>query len=277
MENNVNTKRFAESNLYERIAKYAAEFTVKEMKSCGDYLNFDEVYKEFDRVKKQTGKILNTDESIKHIYSKSDVRNEANNEADRRLRLYADYFSPYENKNISTEIGKYYAAVILRRIELWKRAVRMWYKVHRLPLTLQRIKICGIDEAEIVVDFNSRQKSRNNLQKVIAKYINENILMDRRYTNSFSETDIEITVESYVPRTNWDLSPFEEKMRKMLGIYEAWYYDLDDSYLYDKVNATARDCENDFFRSGYIQDLTRSIFAAFLHSFNEFETQRKIA
>lgn len=277
MENNVNTKRFAESNLYERIAKYAAEFTIKEMKNCGGYLNFDEVYKEFDRVKKQTGKIFNTDESVKHIYSKSEVRNEANNEADRRLELYTDYFNPYADGNISTEIGKYYAAVILGRIELWKRAVRMWYKVHRLSLPIQSIKICGIDEAELIVDFTSRQKSRNNLQKVIAKYINENILTDRRYTNSFSENDIEIAVESYIPRTNWDLSPFEEKMRKMLGIYEAWYYGLDDSYLYDKVNAAARDCENDFFRSGYIQDLTRSIFAAFIHSFNESEAQREIA
>ena len=65
------------------------------------------------------------------------------------------------------------------------------------------------------------------------------------------------------------LSPFEENLHKFSGCYEAWLYNIDDHYLHEKVNEAAKNCEREFFRSGYVQDLTHSIFDDFLKSVNE--------
>lgn len=266
MENIVKVE-FKGSKLHEKISKEIREYAVKEIKDCGLYLNFAEVRNDFKRQKEQIHKM--TSECKEHIYSRSKAEDMAKREAQRKMRLYCGYFAPGAEDNISHEISRYYASAIVRHLEVWKRAIKFWYKVHKMSLPVQDITLHGIDGSEVIVNFNSRQQAKHNLERIIAEYINNHILGNGSYGQDFDISDIDIELESYIPMDNMDLSPFEESLRKFNGSYEAWMYNIGEQYLHEKVNEDAKSCERDFFRSGYIQDITHSIFEDFLKSVDE--------
>lgn len=267
MKTTVNGKNFMESKLYKRISKEIAEYSIKELEECGYYLSFSEMHRRLNLMRKQNQKVYTETED--HIYSKNEVKQLAEKEAKRRLNTYRSYFNSCADNNIGSEIGRYYSAIIIRRLELWKRAIRLWYKFHKIPLPVNNLTLHGIDDAELVLNFNSKRYPKHNLKKIIVEYINDNILNNCTYGESFDELDIDINLEAYLPLGNIDLSPFEEKLRKLTGCYEAWIYSIDDEHLRKRVNNEAEICERQFFKSGYIQDLVNSIFSDFLEKVNE--------
>ena len=262
MEQVMSKADFKSSKLYESISKEIREYMVKEAKDCGIYLNFSEVKRDMNRQKEQMLQVLSKEDN--HIYTKSQVEDIANRELQRKMNLFRSYFESGNEDNISNSIAKYYADIIVSRIEVWKRAIRVWVKANNVDCMDEKIVLNGVNGAEVIIDLYSSQKCKSNLQRVIAQYIDDNILDNSTYTDDFYDSDIKVTIEDYIPLKHVDLSPFEETMRKLTGIYSAWTYNLDTLYMEEKVNDAAKYCERDVFRSGFIQDVTHSIFNSFL-------------
>lgn len=209
------------------------------------------------------------DKDAEHIYSKSDIEEAAAAKVQRKLKVCRSYFSPYASNNISEKIAEYYAAKIIKRLEVYKRAVRLWHQHNKAALPAV-IKLT-YGKAYVNIDFESRMSIENNLQETFSRYIDEKILGKGYYADDFDETDVRIDFQDYIPPDSLDSSPFEDQVRKFLGIYTAWVYTCDTSALDDKVNAAAERCAQDIFRSGYLQEATHKLLEGFVDALQERE------
>lgn len=252
--------RFQESNLYASISKEVAEYAFKSNLEIAYRLNFDEIRGDLTEYQRNTKKLFH--ESAEHIYSKSDIEEAAAAEVRHKLKLRRIYFSPYASNNIGEKIAAYYANKIIEKLEVYKRAVRIWHRQNKIALPAAVRVTCGKAYAEI--DFASRMSMENNLQEIFSRYIDEKILDKGCYADAFDENDIEVNFEDYIPPQNFDLSPFEEKMKKLLGMYTAWLYTCDTSALDDKVDMAVKRCARDVFRSGYLQEATHKLLSGFI-------------
>lgn len=251
---------FQESNLYASIRQEIAEYAFKNNLGVVYRVNFDEIRGDLKECQRNIKKMF--DEDAKHIYSKSDIEEAAAAEVQRKLKARRSYFSAYASNNISEKMAAYYAAKIIKRLEVYKRAVRMWHQKNNAELP-SAIKLT-YGKAYADIDFESRMSIENNLQETFSRYIDEKILGKGYYADDFDETDVRVDFQDYIPPQSFDTSPFEEQMRRFLGIYTAWVYTCDASALDDKVNAAAERCAQDVFRSGYLQEATHKLLTGFV-------------
>lgn len=91
-----------------------------------------------------------------------------------------------------------------------------------------------------------------NLQDVLQRYINENILRSHNYAALIRKTDIKVIYsEEVLPQSS---NVIIKWLRKIFGIQSKWHYYIDDDKLFSDHTICKAVCD-DFYNTGYIQAL----------------------
>lgn len=213
-------------------------------------------------------------EGEEHIYSKEAIKRKAQAFVREKINRFDEYFCADVEKNIAQDIAAVRARWLLRRLEECKLEIRDWYAEQKLPVPAGEYFLECMDGIWVKVNFKSHQAIKSNLEEILAAYINEELLENGEYTRHYDERNFKIEYSTYLPIEHWDLSPFEEKMRSLTGTLEAWEFDIDSSdykYFIDNYIKAVDECCNDFYKSGYMQDVAEDVFERFLEVLKEKE------
>ena len=260
--------QFKQSESYKEIKEELENFVLKNQSRYIRYSNVLDLREESRAKDMPFKKALLYKRIVPEEFSKSGCKKAATQLVRKKISDCRDYFTPDKTGNIAEQLGKIYFAAICTKFQECRDKMFTWHKAANIDLFGIAL-LLHADDAYMYMPMLSFQKISSDIAELIEEYVNRNILTKCGYGKNFHVQDLAITYdkEKLLANQQAHLNPLVESIKKLVGNYYIWNYTIDfdsEMALYDKVNEEARLCAEDFFRTGYAQQLATSFAKDFI-------------